>query len=124
MHYLRTALQVTAVLIQLSYHVDCSLNNSSVVDAFGQLYGLQQSPNSSKLSLALGGQDFDHCCLLAMNYSLDVASDGSLIKSENSFIDGPIDDFSNNAKRQFPCFAKYDHNNDAGSPSLNIPYSW
>jgi hypothetical protein len=78
-------------------------NFTSVSDAFWQLAGLQPQPNSDLVhNPRLGGQNFTHCCLLAMNASLEVVK-GFLIEKQPSFINETVSDLlAESAEGQFP----------------------
>ena len=92
---------------------------TSPADFFPQLQGLAKYPAPfSKLSL--GGEDFDHCCLVAVNDSLTVGPHGTLIEKPDSFIGGSV---QNLLGGQFPCGAQYNPG-DNGAPVVTIPYKW
>ncbi len=95
-------------------------SGTEVADIFPQLKDLQLNPAPIK-SLHLGGQNFDHCCLVAVNQSLAINQDGNLTKIGNpSFI---VDDIETFQRSQFPCAASY--NNDRnGTPIVKVPYKW
>lgn len=95
-------------------------NNSTIAEAFPQLNNLQRYP-ASRYSLSVGAQDLDHCCLVAVNDSLDVVN-GTIsgFTRGQSFI---ADDFQSFRNRQFPCAARYIGDYD-GAPTVTIPYSY
>lgn len=79
-------------------------NSSLFTDVFPQLINLFKDPHS-RLGLRLGGQNMTHCCLLAVNQSLEVDNQGFLLGlTQNSFIAGDLETFSS---QQFPCGATY-----------------
>ncbi|KAI0125419.1 hypothetical protein BJ170DRAFT_696908 [Xylariales sp. AK1849] len=97
----------------------------SVSDALPQLDDLTFAPNSSQYRpIRLGGQDFTHCCLLALNESLDLRN-GNLSWSQPSYIPFlTIDNFSTSvAQGRFPCGATYTPGSD-GAPEVRVPYDW
>jgi hypothetical protein len=99
-------------------------NFTSVGDAFWQLAGLKAQPNSySHRRPSLGGQNFTHCCLRAMNESLEVLG-GTLFHKEPSYINASIDDLlAAVAGDQFPCTASW-NGNTAGAPKVRVPAWW
>ena len=84
-------------------------NDNSIGLTFPQLQGLQRSLASS-LSLRTGSQDFDHCCLLAVNDSL-------------SGINRSQVNFTSTQSEQFPCAATYNGNNSGASP-VSVSYAY
>lgn len=104
----------------VSHKAGAAGNNSTIAEVFPQLSNLQRYP-VSRYSLSVGAQDLDHCCLLAVNDSLDVV-DGDVIgfTPSQSFI---ADDFESFRTRQFPCAAGYIEDNE-GAPTVTIPYSY
>ena len=104
----------------ISHMAGAAGNNSTIAEAFPQLSNLQRSP-ASRYSLSIGAQDLDHCCLLAVNDSLDVV-DGIVIgfTPNQTFI---AVDFRFFRSQQFPCAAPYFGNNE-GAPTVTIPYSY
>lgn len=99
-------------------------NFTSVGDAFWQLADLKPQPDSvSHRKPSLGGQNFTHCCLLAMNISLEV-NNGTLIRKEPFYINATIDELlAANAADQFPCGASW-NGNTAGAPKVKVPTWW
>jgi len=94
--------------------------NMKIEEAFPQLVNLTRDPVSG-LPLSLGSQDLDHCCLLAVNQSLDVADDGTLLGLRNpSFI---VDNLTTFMNRQFSCGASY-IGDKLGAPVIKISYRW
>lgn len=104
----------------ISHMAGAAGNNSTIAEVFPQLSNLQRFP-ASRYSLSVGAQDLDHCCLLAVNDSLDVV-DGNVIgfTPSQTFI---ADDFQSFRNRQFPCAANY-IGDEEGAPSVTIPYSY
>ncbi|CZR51374.1 uncharacterized protein PAC_01249 [Phialocephala subalpina] len=99
-------------------------NFTSLSDAFWQLTNLTLLPNTAlHRNPSLGGQNFTHCCLLAMNASLDILN-GFVVKKDPDFIQATVDDLlaANNAG-QFPCTAAWNGNRD-GAPIVSVPASW
>ncbi|KAI1078246.1 hypothetical protein F5B20DRAFT_548556 [Whalleya microplaca] len=97
---------------------------STVGDAIPQLADLTPNPPSS-LSVNLGGQNFTHCCLKALNTSLTIRN-GNLSYATPSFVapDVSIPALStaiHNAA--FPCGASY-IGDAAGAPAVAVPYAW
>ncbi|KAI8958950.1 hypothetical protein F5Y11DRAFT_362223 [Daldinia sp. FL1419] len=95
----------------------------NIGDLIPQLAGLTSNPPSS-LPIGLGGQNFTHCCLRALNDSLVVRSDGNLSYSSTSFV---VPGFSIEnleaaiSNDEFPCGATF--NGDAsGAPVVRVPY--
>ncbi|KAH9212844.1 hypothetical protein DL95DRAFT_463504 [Leptodontidium sp. 2 PMI_412] len=57
-----------------------------------------------------GGQNYTHCCLLAVNASLDIQN-GFIVETLSSFIQSPIEDLlAATEANQFPYTAKWDGN--------------
>ncbi|KAH0541551.1 hypothetical protein FGG08_003963 [Glutinoglossum americanum] len=97
-------------------------NYTLVSDAFSQLANLKLDP-PSKLKPRYGGRDPEHCCLLAVNSSLEVVN-GSLEQSPNSFIQGSLDQLiAANQSGQFPCGASY-NGDRSGTIEVVVPYTW
>ncbi|KAI1086394.1 hypothetical protein F5B19DRAFT_479425 [Rostrohypoxylon terebratum] len=74
----------------------------------------------------LGGQNFTHCCLLALNDSLTVNSTGNLSYSSTSFVAPGVSlDTLKNAMHgdAFPCGASW-NGDTAGAPAVQVPYRW
>ncbi|KAI1806667.1 hypothetical protein F4811DRAFT_568481 [Daldinia bambusicola] len=95
----------------------------NIGDLIPQLAGLTYNPPSS-LPIGLGGQNFTHCCLRALNDSLILNSNGSLSYSSTSFVAHGVsieeleDAIQND---EFPCGATF--NGDLrGAPVVRIPY--
>ena len=93
--------------------------NITVADFIPQLGGLQRNINAFH-KVKPGEQDFDICCLLAVNESVRVDSAGNLVKTPNSFI---VNDLPTFLHGQFPCGASYSQG-DTGAPVVTIPYSF
>ena len=95
-------------------------NNSTIAEASPQLNNLQRYP-ASDYRPSVGAQDLDHCCLLAVNDSLDVVDDTIIgFRRDQSYIAGDLQAFR---ERQFPCAARYIGDKD-GAPPVTIPYSY
>ena len=97
-------------------------NNSTITDAFPQLVDFSTDP-PSYLALTLGGQDFDHCCSVAVRDSL-VVQDGQLGFNNDTNgsvqFDSDLDAFR---KRQYPCGANYIGDRE-GAPVVKISHRW
>jgi hypothetical protein len=97
-------------------------NYTSISDAFVELTNLTLQPGSHRDPLK-GGQNLTHCCLLAVNASLEVVN-GTIVKNTPSYINTTIDDFLAATRAgQFPCGAAWD-SSPAGAPIVEVPYSW
>ncbi|KAI1749445.1 hypothetical protein F4782DRAFT_549731 [Xylaria castorea] len=100
------------------------MNPLSVGTYFPQLAGLPRDPANLR-PVSLGGQDFTHCCLIALNESL-VVRDGNLSFASPSFVNTNIsiedllDAAQNNA---FPCGAEFTGDR-GGAPVVSVTYSW
>ncbi|KAK8026784.1 hypothetical protein PG991_003840 [Apiospora marii] len=97
----------------------------TVGDLIPQLANLPfYAPNPR--ALQLGGQNFTHCCLRAVNDSLTVSSNNSLAFTNSSFFLPGTSAASLQAATdngQFPCGAEW--NGDAeGAPVVQVPYAW
>lgn len=99
-------------------------NFTSLVDAFPQLTNLTLEPDTaSNLKPTEGGQNFTHCCLLAVNQSLEIVN-GYVVEKHPSFINATVDDLlAATAAGEFPCGAAWD-GNPAGAPIVQVPDSW
>lgn len=99
-------------------------NFTSVGDAFWQLADLKPQPDSiSHRTPSLGGQNFTHCCLLAMNISLEVIN-GTLRVKTPFYINATIEELLEaTAADQFPCGASW-NGNIAGAPKVEVPSLW
>ncbi|KAK8055323.1 hypothetical protein PG993_000550 [Apiospora rasikravindrae] len=96
----------------------------TVGDFIPQLANLSVFPPSSR-ALKLGGQNFTHCCLRAVNESLAV-SDSNLTLTDGSFFQPGTTAASLQAavdNDQFPCGAEW-NGDAAGAPVVQVPYSW
>ncbi|KAL2072776.1 hypothetical protein VTL71DRAFT_12119 [Oculimacula yallundae] len=97
-------------------------NFTTVTDAFPQLTNLTLDPGSGR-DPRMGGQNYSHCCLLAVNASLDI-KDGFIVQNPTSYIQTTVEDLlAATEGNQFPCTAKYD-GNAAGAPVVEVPYKW
>ncbi|XMA14279.1 hypothetical protein WAI453_007070 [Rhynchosporium graminicola] len=65
-------------------------NLTSITDAFPQLTNLTLDPGTGR-NPRMGGQNYTHCCLLAVNASLDIA-DGFIVQTPSSFIQTTVED--------------------------------
>src|SRR5262245_22422554 len=92
----------------------------SLGDIFeNQLAGLEKEAKSDR-SPYLGGQDFTHCCLLAVNESLEIVDHELHFRPGQTHLRGNVSDF---LQYQFPCTARY--NGSQGSqPQVWITYTW
>jgi hypothetical protein len=99
-------------------------NFTSFADAFPQLANLPVQPATAvHRKPTEGGQNFTHCCLLAVNQSLELHN-GFIVEKKTSFINGTVDDLlAATAAGQFPCGAVWD-GNPAGAPIVQVPDSW
>jgi hypothetical protein len=99
-------------------------NYTSLVDAFPQLAKLTLQPASAAHRKPTeGGQNFTHCCLLAVNQSLELVN-GSVVSKVPSFIKATVDELlAATARGQFPCGAVWDGDRD-GAPLVQVPSSW
>ncbi|KAI1397383.1 hypothetical protein F4819DRAFT_499524 [Hypoxylon fuscum] len=93
----------------------------SLGDLIPQLAGLSYTPPGTR-PVGLGGQNFTHCCLLALNESLVVRSDGNLSYSTTSFV-APSFSIDALETAQFPCGATFDGDMN-GAPVVRVPYDW
>ena len=99
-------------------------NFTSLSDAFPELANLTLEPKTAAHRKPTnGGQDFTHCCLLAVNQSLQVVN-GYVVEKSPSFINATVDDLlAATAAGQFPCGAAW-NGNPAGAPIVQVPDSW
>ena len=99
-------------------------NFTSLVDAFPQLADLTLKPNeNSNRKPTEGGQNFTHCCLLAVNQSLEVVN-GYIVEKPGSFINATADDLlAATAAGEFPCGAVW-NGDPKGAPVVRVPDSW
>lgn len=93
----------------------------TVASFFPQLAGLiSDSPRSNSRPVGLEGQDFGHCCLLAVNESLTY-QDGNLSYASPSFIDRrvSVEDLEYAAQMgAFPCGAEF-NGDRSGAPVVS-----
>ncbi|KAI0173358.1 hypothetical protein GGR52DRAFT_580038 [Hypoxylon sp. FL1284] len=90
-----------------------------------QLAGLSPNPPGTR-QVGLGGQNFTHCCMVALNESLAVGSDGNLSYAATSFVAPglPVSALETAIRDgEFPCGAVYD-GSAAGAPVVRVPYAW
>ncbi|KAH8657575.1 hypothetical protein BGZ60DRAFT_434531 [Tricladium varicosporioides] len=100
-------------------------NFTSLTDAFWQLSDLTFLPTSAQSRKpTLGGQNFTHCCLLAVNASLSFEN-GYIVKNNASdFIKASVDDLlAATSAGQFPCTAIWS-GNVSGAPVVEVSASW
>jgi hypothetical protein len=97
--------------------------NTSISDFIPQLADLTVDPPYTR-PIRLGGQNFTHCCLRALNDSLSVR-DGALIYQTPSFVnpDTNVSELRAAAQQDFPCGATFNGNYD-GAPVISVPYEW
>lgn len=99
----------------------------SLGDLIPQLAGLSPGPPGTR-PIGLGGQNFTHCCMLALNGSLVVGSpDGNLSYAPTSFVAPGLSIPALEAAfrdEEFPCGATF--NGDAGGAPVvvRVPYDW
>ncbi|KAI8631979.1 hypothetical protein F5Y19DRAFT_472864 [Xylariaceae sp. FL1651] len=100
------------------------MTSLTVASYFSQLAGLSVDPPGLR-SVTSGGQNFTHCCLIALNQSL-VVQDGNLSYASPSFVDPsvPIESLLYAAQNdEFPCGASF--NGDmSGAPTIQVSYNW
>ncbi|KAI1849798.1 hypothetical protein JX266_004747 [Neoarthrinium moseri] len=97
----------------------------SISSALPQLANLTVNPPSSQFRpIRLGGQDFNHCYLLALNDSLNFRA-GSLSFRQPSYIpDLTTNEFMRAVNQgHFPCGAPYT-GDYSGAPEVRVPYDW
>lgn len=97
----------------------------SLGDLIPQLAGLSFSPPDT-LPIGLGGQNFTHCCMLALNDSLVVNADGNLSYAPTSFVAPGLSIPALEAafqNEEFPCGAVFNGDLD-GAPVVRVPYDW
>ena len=115
----------TAVLAALGLAQNLGQGNyTSLADAFPALTNLTLDPDTtSSRNPTKGGQNFTHCCLLAVNQSLEVVN-GYVVEKQLSFINATVDDLlAATAAGEFPCGAIW-NGNPAGAPIVQVPDSW
>ena len=123
---MRLFLLVRLTLLFLSFKPSNSApklynDNQTIEGAFPQLIGLNRKAGN-RLPLALGGQDFDHCCRLAVNESLDIVDNRLVLRNitHSIIFDTDLDTFRG---RQFPCGAKYIGERE-GAPLVQVSYRY
>ncbi|KAI5926635.1 hypothetical protein F4810DRAFT_479186 [Camillea tinctor] len=97
---------------------------SLVSDAIPQLAGLSFQPPSSR-PIHFGGQNFTHCCLLALNDSLTIR-DGNLSYASPSFVAPGVSISaleSSVGDSEFPCGTVFNGDTE-GAPAVQVPYAW
>ncbi|CZR51242.1 uncharacterized protein PAC_01117 [Phialocephala subalpina] len=96
-------------------------NYTNLGEAFPQLINLTAATTGR--SQHLGGQNFTHCCLLAVNESLAIKN-GFIVENTPTFIQASVDQLlSATADSQFPCTAVW-NGNKSGTPVIQVPDSW
>lgn len=100
------------------------MRSSSLGEAIPQLANLSnQAP--SLLSLTAGGQNFTHCCLVAMNQSLNVNGPNQSLAFSNPSYFLPSLTLSELESAvsgsSFPCGATY-NGDPNGAPLVRVPY--
>ncbi|KAK7965170.1 hypothetical protein PG996_000473 [Apiospora saccharicola] len=97
----------------------------TVGDLIPQLANLPfYAPNPR--ALQLGGQNFTHCCLRAVNESLTISNNNSLAFTNSSFFLPGTTPASLKAvtdNDQFPCGAEWNGHAE-GAPVVQVPYTW
>ena len=97
-------------------------NYTSLSDAFVQLANLTLLPASNREPSG-GGQNLTHCCLLAVNASLEWLN-GSVVEKAPYYLNASVDGLLAATKAgQFPCGAVWD-GNSVGAPIVEVPYAW
>lgn len=100
---------------------------SSLGEAIPQLANLT-SYAPSALATRAGGQNFTHCCLVAMNQSLNVdGPNGSLSFNTPSYFlpSMTIPDLESAISgSSFPCGASWNGPSDPGAPVVRVSYDW
>ena len=97
------------------------VSTDQIEQAFPQLYGLTSRPQTG-LPLSLGGQNFDHCCALAVNDSLKIVN--GMLTLQNTTHSIIIDsDLSGLENGQFPCGASF-QGGSRGAPGVKISYRY
>ncbi|KAI1103924.1 hypothetical protein F4804DRAFT_213221 [Jackrogersella minutella] len=97
----------------------------SIGDFIPQLSGLSYNPPSWR-PMRVGGQNFTHCCLLALNDSLTIRSDGNLSYAPTSFVAPGVSIRELEAtiqNEEFPCGATFS-GDLSGAPVVQVPYRW
>lgn len=100
---------------------------SSIGELIPQLANLTAGVTSS-ISATAGGQNFTHCCLIAVNQSLSVTGpDGELSLNTPNYFLPPVTieglENSLSGGHPFPCSASRGGNSD-GAPIVRVPYDW
>lgn len=94
-------------------------------EAFPQLENLTNDTGTGRAP-SRGGQNFTHCCLLAVNYSLSLNDSGYVTKhEEHDFIRSSIQElFNASVVGQFPCGAVWNSAFPRGAPVVEVPDYW
>lgn len=101
--------------------------HSIIGELIPQLANLTASVTNS-LSVTAGGQNFTHCCLVAINQSLSLTGpDGTLSVNTPAYFQPPVTSeelkYAFAGDRTFPCGASRGGNPD-GTPVVRVPYDW
>lgn len=111
----------------------------SIADAIPQLANLSPLPGGGDARpIALGGQNYTHCCLRALNESLFVGGNGSLEYAAPSFVAPGVSVasllLSAADSDTFPCGASFKGSATSaaaaasaaaqGSPEVRVPWAW
>ncbi|KAH9909273.1 hypothetical protein F4778DRAFT_716048 [Xylariomycetidae sp. FL2044] len=97
---------------------------SSVGDAVPQLADLIPT-FPSLFPIYLGGQNFTHCCLVALNESLAI-QDGNLSYTATNFVQPGVSIVDLEYSMQtdeFPCGSSF-NGDTRGTPEVRVPYGW
>ncbi|KAK7989596.1 hypothetical protein PG989_009911 [Apiospora arundinis] len=96
----------------------------SVGDLIPQLANLPFFPPNSR-DVQLGGQNFTHCCLRAVNESLTISNNNLSFTNSSFFLPDTTPASLRAAidNDQFPCGAEW-NGDAAGAPIVQVPYTW
>ncbi|KAI1264980.1 hypothetical protein F5Y18DRAFT_417504 [Xylariaceae sp. FL1019] len=100
------------------------MDSLSVASFFPQLANLTLDPPGHR-PIAYGGQNFTHCCLVALNQSLAV-SEGNLTFADYSYVESgvSIEDLEYAAQNEeFPCGTQYTGDLN-GAPLVSVTFNW
>ena len=86
--------------------IDITSQNIKVdTESFARLTNLTPDPGTGR-NPRMGGQNFTHCCLLAVNASLDI-KDGYIVEEPSPFVKASVQDpLAATEANQFPCTAR------------------
>lgn len=102
---------------------------SSLGEAIPRLANLTSHAPGANMASQYGGQNFTHCCLVAMNQSLNVnGPNGSLAFNTPAYflpeLTMPqLEDAMSHETGLFPCGASWNGNWE-GAPVVRVPYNW